>query len=238
MSQRRLRRENRGKQQDDTLIDLNKTATDARGFFEKNQTLILGIIAAIVLIAFAVYAYNSLYMEPRRQEAADKLFRAQQEFDRDSINLALLGRDGDFTGFLDIAEDYGNTPAGNLAAFYAALGYMQNGSYDAAIEYLEDADLGGSIVPAFRYGLLGDAHSEKQDFDTALDYYEDATTTAQNEIATPYYLWKLGLLHEYQGNYDDAAEAYEEIQENYPTSVQGEQIEKYIERARLMAAAE
>jgi len=78
--------------------------------------------------------------------------------------------------------------------------------------------------------LLGDAHSELNEMDKALSYYKQASEQASNEVTTPYYLLKAGMLMEKQGQKDNAISMYEKIKSEYPKSIQGNTIDKYIAR--------
>ena len=53
---------------------------------------------------------------------------AQYYFNGDSLNRAIKG-DGVHSGFLDIADQYGSTPAGQLANYYLGLCYYQKKDY-------------------------------------------------------------------------------------------------------------
>ena len=55
-----------------------------------------------------------VYVSPLEIEAQTEMFVAEQYFAKDSFNLALNG-DGNYPGFIEIAEDYSVTKAGNLA---------------------------------------------------------------------------------------------------------------------------
>ena len=58
-------------------------------------------------------------------------------FQKDSFNLALNG-DGQYLGFIDVADEYSWTKTGKLANYYAGLCYLHLDEYVNAIEYLED----------------------------------------------------------------------------------------------------
>jgi hypothetical protein len=47
-------------------------------------------------------------------------------------------------------------------------------------------------------------------------------------LTTATYLKKMGLVYEAMENYTEALNAYETIKENYPTSIEGRDIQKYI----------
>ncbi|MEM9849429.1 MAG: tetratricopeptide repeat protein [Bacteroidota bacterium] len=227
---RRKRSSRAQKKQEETLVDIVEARDQAQGFVEANQTLIIGVLAVVVLIIGGIFAYKNFYQKPRQQEAVQQMFQAELQFERDSFVQALTNPGGGYSGFLDIIDQYSGTPAGNLAKYYAGISYLQLGQHDAAISYLEEYKANDQITPITKYGALGDAYAEKGNLDKALDLYKKAANSEDNDILTPYYLKKIGMLNEKQGNLADAKSAYEQIKKEYPTSVIGSDIDKYIER--------
>ena len=65
--------------------------------------------------------------------------------------------------------------------------------------------------------------------DKALSAYKKASNT-DNEFFAPYYLFKLGLLNEKEGDAEAALEAYNTIATEYPNSQEGQTIEAYVAR--------
>ena len=61
-----------------------------------------------------------------------------------------------------------------------------------------------------------------------MGYYKDAAAEEDNEALTPYYLMKIGMLHEKEGRMDEAKKAYEQIKSKYPDSAAGRDIDKNI----------
>ncbi len=224
------RRKRNRKQADETLVDIVEVRDSAQSFIDNNQQLIFGALVAVVLLIGGFFAYNNFYKKPRQQEAVEQIFRAQEQFERDSFALALTNPGGGYMGFLDIIENYGGTPAGNTARYYAGVSYLNLGKFEAARDYLKDFDAEGNVMPIMKYGALGDAFSELQDFDSAMKNYQRAVDAGENSLLTPYYLKKLGLLHERNGNFAEAKEAYETIRMEYPDSPVGRDIQKYIAR--------
>ncbi len=218
------------KKADETLVDIVEVRDQAQGFMDRNQNLVFGGLLALVLIVGGLFAYNNFYKAPRQQEATEQMYQAQIQFERDSFARALTNPGGGYPGFLDLIDSYGGTAAGNLAHYYAGIAYLNLGQYEAAIDYLQDYDPDGTITPIMKYGALGDAYAELNDFDRAMSYYEQAANAGENEMLTPYYLKKVGMLHERQGNFTQALQAYEEIRENYPNSPDGRDIDKFIVR--------
>ncbi len=226
------RRKKTRRAEQETLVDIVEVKEQAEDFFERNQKVIMGVLIGIGVLVGGWFAYKQLYLAPKEQEAAEQMFQAELQFQRDSFQLALLNPGGGYSGFLDITEEYKGTKAANLASYYAGICYLHLGKFDAAISYLEDFDPAGEVTPIMKWGALGDAYSELGRNEDALDAYRKAANAADNDFLTPYYLKKLGLLHEVEGNYSAALDAYEEIKANYAKSQDGINIEKYIERAQ------
>ncbi len=226
-----MARRKRNKKQDETLVNIVEARDQAQNFFDRNQQFIVGAVLVVVLIAGGIFAYNNFYVKPRQTEAIQQMFQAEVQFQQDSFVQALTNPGGGYKGFLDITEDYSGTPAANLANYYAGVSYLNIGEYEAAISYLKDFKPDGEIGPVMKYGTLGDAYSELNDLDQAMSYYEKAANAEDNDLLTPYYLKKIGLLNEYQQNYPDALEAYQEIKDNYPQSTEARDIDKFIQRA-------
>lgn len=224
------RRKKDQKKAEETLVDIVEVRDQAQSFVDRNQNLVLGGLLVVVLIVGGIFAYSNFIKKPRQQEAMQQMYQAQIQFERDSFALALTNPGGGYPGFLDVADNYSGTEAGNLANYYAGISYLNLGQYEAAIDYLGDYSPDGSITPIMKYGAMGDAYAELNDFDEALDYYERAVKAGDNEVLTPYYLKKLGMLHEQNSQFADAREAYERIKKEYPQSQAGQDIDKYIIR--------
>lgn len=225
------KRKPRSSQQDDEqLVNVVEQTQQAQDFLEKNGNLLFGILAAAVLVIGGIFAYNNFYKLPQQKEAIQQMAQAQYQFERDSFSSALTNPGGGFMGFLDIIDNYGGTPAGNAAKYYAGVSYLNLGKHQAAIDYLEQFSADGEILPIMKYGAIGDAHAELNDLGTALGYYEDAVAAGGIEALQAYYLQKIGMLNEKQGNYAAALSAYQKIKTDYPTSPAGRDIEKYIMR--------
>ena len=228
------RRKKTRREQEETLIDIVEARESAQSFVEKNKNILFGVLAAVILIAGGLFAYNQFYQLPREAEAGEQIFQAEIQFERDSFESALLNPGGGYLGFLDIIETYGNTKVGNMANYYSGICYLNLGKFEAAESYLKDFDPSGRITPIMKWGALGDALSEQGKLDKAESSYRKAANAGENEFLTPYYLKKLGLLHENQGEYKEALKAYQEIKTNFAKSIDGRTIDKFIANAETM----
>lgn len=217
-------------EKDEVIVDVEEVYSKTEDFINTNQNLIMGVVGGIIAIIVAFYAYNRVYLEPLEQEAHGQMFAAEQYFQKDSFDLALNG-DGNYLGFIDIADEYGNTSAGNLAHYYAGICYLRTGDYETAIEELESFDGSGEMLGAVAVGAIGDAYMELDDVDEALTHYEKAIAASENNFTSPIYLQKAGFAAEKAGNFDKAIDYYTQVKEKYPTTNEGRNADKYIARA-------
>ena len=218
-------------QQEDGFENVESALTKTEQFIEDNQKLISFAAIALIVLIGGYWGFKKIYMEPLQQEAQQNVFHAQRYFQTDSFKLALNG-DGMNPGFLEIIDDYGATKVGNLAEYYAGVCYLNIGDYDNAIDYLSGFSTKEPLLKATAQGATGDAYLETGNSEKAIEWYKKATML-DNEVLTPVYLFKLGLLYEESGENDLALEAYNKIKDNYENSFEGRQIDKYITRVKI-----
>ncbi|HQG63374.1 MAG TPA: tetratricopeptide repeat protein, partial [Bacteroidales bacterium] len=159
--------------------------------------------------------------------------QAERYLEIDSLNLALNG-DGNYLGFVDISKDYKFTNTGNLARYSAGICYLRLGQYEEAIEYLNKYSKKDKVLGSLAIGATGDAYVELGDTKKGIDKYMEAAEFAGNSFNTPLFLMKAAELHELEGRYDEALNLYLRIQNEYPESTEGQSIEKYIARVKLL----
>ena len=97
-------------------------------FIEDNSKVLFSIIGLIVFAFIAYYGYNNLYKAPLNQKAQEKLFIAEQYFEKDSFQLALNGNN-EFEGLLSIIDDYSATSSASISKYYAGISYLKIGKY-------------------------------------------------------------------------------------------------------------
>lgn len=225
-----IKRKQQVRKNEETLIDLTQAKNRATGFFEENQKMILGVLGALILIVGGWFVYTNMIKGPKEEKAMSQMWMAQVQFEQDSFQQALDNPGGGYPGLVNIIKDYKGTKAGNLANYYAGVANLNLGNFDAAKSYLEDFHPDGLIGPVMKHGALGDAYSELNQMKEALEHYRKAAAGSDNELLTPYYLKKLAILHETQGEKDKALEIYLRIKSEYPNSNEALSIDKYIAR--------
>jgi tetratricopeptide (TPR) repeat protein len=203
----------------------------ARGFWEKNSKSILIASVSVIVLVGGYLGYKYLVQIPNETKAQEAIYKAEGNFRKDSVNLALNG-DASTPGFLKVIKNYGGTKSGNLAKLYAGESYLHLGDYKNAIKYLEDFDANGAKqIEARVQGLLGDANSELKQNDKAIGHYKKAGSLfPEDALLSSEYLFRAGLLLEMSGKNKEAVEVYKEIKEKFPKTEKGFVIDKYLAR--------
>ena len=214
---------------EDQFAQIEETLSKTEQFIEENQKSLMYIIGAIVGIVALFSVYQNFYIEPMEKEAQAEMYMAELYFQKDSFNLALNG-DGQYLGFLDIANDYSSTNVGQLANYYAGLSYLHTADYDNAIEYLGDFSSDDIILSSLALGCMGDAYIELGDTDAALDAYADAVNNSANDFTAPRYMMKQAMIYTSNGDNSKALDLFKAIKSNYKNSREANGIEKYIAR--------
>ena len=193
----------------------------SEAFFSKNKKVILGSVAALVLIVAGFFLYKSLVAGPREEKASTALAKGQEYFNQEQFDKALNGDGAGYVGFARIADDYSSTDAGNLANLYAGLCNANLDKWEAAKKFL-------------------DAYAHLNDLDKAVDNLKKAAKLADgkdadgaNSTLSPLFLIQAGEILESQGKKEEALAIYQDIKKKYVNSilVQSSEIDKYVERA-------
>ncbi|MFH0843066.1 MAG: tetratricopeptide repeat protein [Bacteroidota bacterium] len=214
------------------LKSVEETLTKTEQFLEQNYKPLLYVLGTIVVIV-GLFWLAKMYLSNRNNEAQSQMFQAEKYLEMDSLSLALYG-DGNYLGFLDIADDYKFTRTGNLAMYCAGICYLHLGQYQDAIDMLARYSRKDRMIGSLAIGATGDALVELGDTGKGIEKYLEAAEYAKNAFNTPLFLMKAAELYELNGNYTEALKTYERIRDEYPESTEGSSIEKYIARVKLL----
>jgi len=214
---------------------LDETASKTEDFVAKNQNVIIGVVGAIALVLVGYLAYEKFVAAPKEDEAATEMFQAQQYFQQatdgvasDSLyKLSLKGAEGKF-GFVDIADKYSGTDAGNLANYYAGIAYLNTGKYTEAIDYLGKFKSEDVVLSALATGAIGDAYSQNKQPKEALEFYVKAAESNKNDFTTPRFLLKAGKTALELKNNEDALKYFTDIKENFDASPEAASVDVLI----------
>ncbi|AXT60460.1 hypothetical protein D1816_08885 [Aquimarina sp. AD10] len=222
---------------------LDAGASKTEEWVAANQKYILGTVGVVALVILGYLGFQKFIQEPKEQEAANEMFKAQQYFDnavngnstlRDSLyNLALNGGEGKY-GFLEIIENYGSTKAANLANYYAGFSYLNMNKYQEAISYLDDFKSDDEMLGPLALGGIGDAFSQLGQVEEALGYYEKAAKAKTNDYTTPKFLLKAAITALSLKKPAVATPYLERIKEEFPKSVEANQVDVHLGQAQAM----
>lgn len=206
---------------------MNKTEL----FFENNGRKISYIFLVLLVLGGLIYGYRALVSQPRVEKAAEMIAEAQVRFNAETPDYELaLNGDADALGFLDVIEQYGSTPAGNLAKHYAGICYLKTGDLEQAAAYLAKfkpvKGVAGAIINAQNYGLQGDVAVAQGDYKQAVALFNKAAEAAENNLTAPLFLRKAGQAEQAAGNVEAAVAYYERIVTEYPASMEARDAEK------------
>ena len=184
-------------------------------FIEENQKSIIRVVTVLLALTAILLAMKRFYLIPRENEARSQMFVAEQYFETDSFNLALYG-DGNYSGFIEIIEDYGLTKAANLSQYYAGISYLRLGEYEDALDYLKKFKAKDKMVAPIAEGAKGDACVELGEMENGLDYYMKAAAKSKNNFTTPVYLVKAAQVNEHLQEFNKALELYQQVKTDFP----------------------
>ena len=215
------------KKEEQNLENVQEALNTTSAWIEANQNKLTWAITAIVVVVLAVIAINTYVLKPKAQEASNENAKAVVYFTQGNYELALNGDDADCIGFEAIANDYKCSKAGKLAALYAGVCYYQMGDYTAAAEYLAKFSANDLNIEPAALQLLGDAYVQMEEYSKAAKAF-GAAAKSGNELIAPMSLKKLGFVQMELGNNAAALKAFETIKNDYPASMEAQDIEKYI----------
>jgi tetratricopeptide (TPR) repeat protein len=214
--------------EDQNLENVQEALNTTSVWIEKNQNKLSWAVTAIVAVVVGVLAINTYVIQPKVVEVSNENAKAVAYFMQGDYTKALNGDEADCLGFQTIADEYKFYQGGKLAALYAGVCYYQLGQYEDAAAYLAKFKAGDLNVEPAALQLLGDAYVQLEDYSKAAKAFEAAAKSG-NELIAPMSLKKAGFVYLEMGNKAAAKKAFEAIKAGYPTSVEAQDVEKYIE---------
>jgi tetratricopeptide (TPR) repeat protein len=206
----------------------------AKNFYTQYQKPLLTVIIVIAVLIAGWVGYKNYVVAPKEEEAENAIWKAEQYFRQDSLKLALNG-DKFNHGFIYVINNYGSTKVGNLAKYYAGLCYLRTGDFNKAVSYLKDFSTSAKQIQMMAYGALGDAYSELNKNDDAVNYYKKAANEFTDDATmSSEYLFRAALKLETLGKNSEALDLYKELKAKYPNTERGFAADKYIYRLSIV----
>lgn len=212
--------------------EIDETIKASTSFIEKNFKTLAAAIGGVLAVIIIALVVNQYYIQPKKADAADNIAVAQQLFIAGNYEQALNG-DGTNPGFLQVIDQYGSTPSGNIARLYAGLCYAHTDKAEEAVKFLEDYDLcDDQMVSNAALAALGNCYAQLGQNEKAASTLLKAAKRANSTTLSPLFYLQAGQIYESLGNKDEALKCYETIKNDYPQSMQRQDIDKYIERVK------
>ena len=213
--------------EDEQLQEVNEALTGAGKWIEDNANLISWVVCGIAVVVIGIIAINQYIIKPKALEASNENAKAVVYFMAGDFDKALNGDEAECIGFEAIAEEYSLYQQGELAALYAGICYYEKGDYENAAKYLKKFSADDLNIDPAANQLLGDAYVELGEYGKAASAFEAAAKSG-NDMIAPMSLKKAGIVYLHEGQKAKALKAFKAIKENYPSSAEAQDIDKYI----------
>lgn len=204
----------------------NSTTENLKKQFRENKQLrmITYAIAGVVVVMGGYLAYRQFIFAPHNEKSRESYYEGLNYAAKDSTDKAIPSLEA-------AVKKYDGTEGGENAQFVLARQYMAKGNFKKALEALDDVDVDDTYLRVYTIGLQGDCYSEMGKYEDALDKYEDAAATNENEFTSPEFLFKAALVAEQLADFEKATDLYKKIRDNYERFASQKSIEKYIARS-------
>ena len=187
-------------------------------FYQTNKAVVwgggIGLVLAIgLIIGFFVYSAQ------QEDQAQELLGIAEQSFLIGNYSTALNGSDADFTlGFVQIANNYGRTSAGNLANYYAAVSEFELGNYESALDFIKQFSVPSGIIGVSPITLHANILLELERYEDAARMFVRAAEWDVNNSTTPTNLFSAAEAYHEAGLTNNAQSLVDRILSDYPSS--------------------
>lgn len=218
---------NQNPEQPDQLEQINSRLTDLGRNIETNKKAMGIAMGAILVVACLTFAWLYLYKIPTGNKAMEAYNKVElSSMMNDSLASAQYKK---------VADEYGSTAAGKLAALSAAQTLYTSGKYEEAAKYLKKFSSKDKVLDANAQILLGDCYVNLKKYDDAIAAFKHAVSKADgNPQIAPRALLKQAVVYDEQKKFSDALKCYETIKKDYPQFSLGNglSIDSYIEREK------
>ena len=187
-----------------------------REFYEEQKRLVTWLGAGAAVVIAGILGFN--YIRGAQADSADELLGSVLKYYEDGDFRTALEGTGETLGLLDIIDQHGGTPAGNMARFYAGDALFRVADYEGALEHFERFDASSDIVGASAVAGTAAILEINGDFERAGDLYRRAAGMDENFLHGPRYLVASARAYIQAEDYAEAESVLEEVQEQYPGS--------------------
>lgn len=210
---------------EDTLV---KSYFVARAWIEQNRkylSYIIGIPLLIVVIAVVWIQKKKDWNETATTLLARVMPLYEQGRYEDAING--VPQQG-IQGLQVIVDEYGSTPAGEIATLYLANSYRNLENYEKALEFYSDVDVRDPLLKASVLVGKGICYEHFGKYEDAAECFEEAASLELPEVQVAENLQRAALNYSMAGKQNKARDLFIAIKKKYPQLPQARDIEKYL----------
>jgi len=201
----------------DPLLDkYNETVN----FFNANRTLILSLMVTLLVVIGVMIGYR-FYSEGQEDKAQNLLASAEQSYTNSDYETALNGDEYTLSyGFIQIADEFSGTNAGNLASYYASVSNFKLDNFEDALAYIQGYKNPKGVMGVGSVSFHATLLKLNGSLEKAAKKYEEAANWDKNESTTPYNLMKAANIYKDLGNNEKVISITSTIIEEYPNSTE------------------
>jgi len=199
-------------------------------FYDDHRQLVYGLGIGVLALILAIPGYV-YYQQRQTKQANEKLGKILPVYEQRNYEQALNGA-GQRAGLLTISDNYSSTAPGNLATFYAANAFYEQGEYDKALQYFQQFEKGNDFIGASAFAAEAAIYENRGEMQKAAEHYEQAAAQYDNKLTAPRYLIEAGQAYEEADNPAAAERVYQQVKEAYPDSDHAETVERYLARVK------
>ena len=201
----------------DPLLD---KYTSAVNFFNTNKTMVLSIVVTLVVVIGVLIGYR-YYSIGQEDQAQNLLATAELSYSNGDYQTALNGDEYTLSyGFVQIADEFSGTNAGNLAAYYAAVSNFKLDNYEEALAYIQEYKHPKGIMGVGSVSYHATLLKLNGSLEKAAKKYEEAANWDKNDSTTPFNLMKAANVYKELGNTEKVKSIASTIIEEYPNSAE------------------
>lgn len=197
-------------------------------FYEDNKNRILTIAAAVAIVVVALILYNNK-MDQENREATTQLSRVLPLYNQNKFEEAINGKPGTgLMGLEAIVNEYGGTDQGEIAKIYLAHSYYFLENYEKSLDYYKDYSGGNPVFEASALAGQANYYEIKGNNEKAAELNYDAAQISENNPSNAQYLINAAKNYAELGNNERAREIYEKVKEEYPNTMQANEVDRYL----------
>jgi tetratricopeptide (TPR) repeat protein len=194
---------------------------------ENKRNISIGLtVLVIAVFAAVIFLKNRADNNEKALTALGAIF---ESYDAGQFQTAVDGiPERNVQGLKAIVDNYGSSPAGDLARFYLAGAYSQLGRYSEALREFEDYSPSGELLSVARLSGIGSCQEALGMFREAAAAFEKAATQFPKDISAAENLNNAARNYGQAGEKEKAIDVYKRIKKNYPTTAFARDADRFI----------